>query len=283
MRSGLYLQLPSTISWQDKQALASKALEINCSGICTSTFPFMHDAFQIMTLLSKEYNLNTGIAIISPLIYPLHILVQSIRTFVDVLGDKVFIALGVGDPFFLKRFNVVTEHPFSLYKTLVSDLVLKLKDLGCFPELLLAGSGTKLLNLAKELDIGILYNGIWDFTNPMTFKSINMFAMGHFGDMITIPNVHLTIVSRMLTSLHKNDLVRLDISEQFQAKIKQLLQDNQVHELRQVLDLTTIKKLSFLGTVNQFYTLYDNFKTQNGSKLILSLSPLSQWEMLKKN
>ena len=282
MNSELYLQLPSTISWPNKQLLASKASEINCSGITISTFPFVHDVFQTLVLLSKEYNLNVGIAILSPLIYPFNLLERSIRTFIDILDNKCFIALGVGDPVFLKDFNVITDHPFLLYKQLVSDLVLKLKDSGNFPELLLAGSGLKVLNLAQQLDLGILYNGIWDFTNDRKFRSLNIFAMGHFGDMKTIPTTHLTVVSRMLASLPQNDLERLHISPQLQTKVKQLIQNNLSQNANQLLDANIIQKLSFLGTVEQFYTFFDNFQNYKGAKLVLSLSPASQWELLVK-
>ena len=89
--------------------------------------------------------------------------------------------------------------------------------------------------------------------------------MGHLGDMKSIPTTHLTVVSRMLASLPQNDLERLHISPQLQTKVKQLIQNNLSQNANQLLDANIIQKLSFLGTVEQFYTFFDNFQNYKGA------------------
>lgn len=282
INGNVYAQIPSMLPIKDKISRINKINELGIQGISISSLPSNDDIFQLLAVIGKEYSLNFGISIISPLFYHLSNLEKSIETLINLLGSekRLFIAFGVGDKYTLNKFYPNETNFFERFKTKTSQLNLNLKDKGLNLDILIAGSGYKMINFGLESDLAILFNGINVPSSLHDSNGLGVFIMSHFGDLTTIPENHLMILVKMVINTPKNELKRLKIDNQTVNSLKQCLKEkNSVEEIKKIVNSDLINKVSFMGDKNKLEKQLKLFQDYNVRKIVISQSSFNDWSL----
>lgn len=269
------IALPSNISIEAKEIIVSKANKKNL-GIFLSDLPPNYDLFQLLSLWQNKYsNLNTlGTAIISPLAYEFHQLKKQIITVFEINSEKIEIGLGVGDRKFISK--DITK-PFSIFKLKVSSIVNDTTISNNKHMISVAGSGKKLMEFANNKQIGLIFNGIPDqsiidnLNNEITLKNISCFIMTDFASFNKLSSSFIEIVSRILTSLSKGELVRLKIKSSEIDEIKEKIDKNDLKSYIEWFDPLLIKKVAFFGSYDEFLLFQSEMERLNIKQIIISI------------
>ncbi|MHA1990551.1 MAG: hypothetical protein ACW981_09970 [Candidatus Hodarchaeales archaeon] len=275
-----YSQIPSTLSFDDKISYIKRIHDLGIQGISISTLPSNHDIFQLISYVSNEFSLNFGISVISPLFFQYSNLEKSILTLSEILGykNKLFIAFGLGDRFTLKKYYPTETNFIQQFEKIILQLKEKFDETNTNLDILIAGSGQKMMNFALENNFGILFNGINVPPSLNNSKDLGIFIMSHFGNLETIPDNHLKVLIKMLISLPKNEKSRLEIEKQEILQLKSHLKNNKpLDELKKEISIDLLNKIGFIGSPHELTKIIKNVIQNNMKKIVLSQSPFDQW------
>ena len=270
----LSLALPSTISILEKNELVFQANESKI-GIFLSDLPQNHDVFQLLSLWSSKYsNIPIfGTAIISPLSHNSIFLKKQIQTLFELKNDIFEIGLGVGDRKFFD--NSITK-PFSEFKLRIGEFLNEKFILESKNRISLAGSGEKLVKFTKDVNFGLIFNGIPDnsitdlFKDLKKEKNVSSFIMAEFEKFENLSSSFISIVVRILVGLSIKELKRLNITKEAVIGIRKKLNGNDLENYKNWLDPSLIKKVSFYGTEQEFKVFLNEMRKLDLKQIILS-------------
>ena len=285
MANKFFIQVPSTISWEEKLMIAKEIHSLGFFGASISALPSNHDIFQVLTVFGTKFSkLNLGAVIVPPLLYPHSHLLKAFRTILDILTvDRLVFGLGLGDRFSLKRLFPGVKNYFQEFKKSVITLLEGLEKAGYQPNILLAGSGNKMIEFAKEYKLGILYNGIPPDSLFERLDNIDVFIMSHFGDLLSMPKNHLSVLLKMIAALPKSELERLGIDYNLVSKIKVVIKEKQFDTIRNSNYLSLFNKISFVGQPQKFFDLIENLRSKGVERIFISQSPIEQLSEIIKH
>ncbi|MHA1982916.1 MAG: hypothetical protein ACW967_01100 [Candidatus Hodarchaeales archaeon] len=275
-----YSQIPSTLSLESKISLISKVYDLGIQGISISTLPSNHDIFQFISHVSRQFSLNFGISIISPLFFQYSNLEKSILTLNEILGNKnrLFIAFGLGDRFTLEKYYPNETNFIQLFEKTILQLKEELNETNTNLDILIAGSGQKMMNFALENNFGILFNGINIPPSLDNSKDLGIFIMSHFGNLETIPDNHLKVLIKMLVGLPKSEKTRLKIEDQDLNTLKDHLKNKKSsYEIKKTINIDLLNKIGFIGHPDELTKKIENSIQNKAKKIVLSQSPFDQW------
>ncbi len=269
------LALPSNSSFTEKDSLVNLANEANI-GIFMSDLPQNHDLFQLLAYWKQKYsNLpNIGTAIISPLIYERNMIKKQIKTIFEIHTSGIELGFGIGDKNLLPKDIVNRIESFQASLNVILDDEQMKNSNNLFS---IAGSGKKLLNIANELNLGLIYNGLIDdktlstITSEKTRKNISAYIMADVNEYNSLTPGFITIVSRILTGLSSSELKRLNIDPTIIGTIKQHLVKKDLLNYKIWLPAEVIKKVALFGTKEDILEQIGFFQSLNIKQVILSI------------
>ena len=262
---------------------ASNISKLGFRGVTISALPPGHDPFQLLQAIGAETNLDMGLAVVSPLVFP----VEDISMKLDQLGEmatsgrKVFVALAVGDPFLLRRHYSLGKSRFSVFTERVSSILSMLSHSGRNLEILIAGSGSRTLNFAINHNLGILFNGIWRNEYQGVFRSRNSFIISHFGEMATLHDTKVRIIARLLSELSNEQLRNFGVKNETINDLRRESGDsNGIEKLRNILTSELVSKVASIGQEEPLRLLIRRMISEGIEKVVISHYPINQWERL---
>jgi hypothetical protein len=275
-----YSQIPSTLSFEGKISHINKVYDLGIQGISISTLPSNHDIFQFISHVSNEFSLNFGISVISPLFFQYTNLEKSILTLNEILGNKskLFIAFGLGDRFTLKKYYPTETNFIQRFEKTILQLKEKLNETNTKLDILIAGSGQKMMNFALENNFGVLFNGINLPPGLNNSKDLGIFIMSHFGNLETIPDNHLKVLIKMIISLPKSEKIRLEVQSQEIDILKNHLKNTKpLHEIKKDINVDLLNRIGYIGNPQNLTEIFNHLTQNNVKKIVLSQSPFEQW------
>ncbi|MHA2362732.1 MAG: hypothetical protein ACXAC7_02145 [Candidatus Hodarchaeales archaeon] len=272
------LALPSSIPINQKTNLVKKANEYNF-GIYCSDLPPNHDLFQLLSFWSCKYPSvkPLGTAIISPFSYPLSVLLKQMKTIFETHQDKIEIGIGVGDPSLISETH---RSPFKLFTEKIQTILMNPEITEYRSQIALAGAGNRILRLAVDSGLSIIFNGIPDqnlllsLGKGFNFQSLfSTYVMVDFNNFQNLSIPFIKVVSRIMAGLPKSEQKRLNVDIKVIKNIRNAITKGKWIDYQKWLPENLLRQVSFIGEIFHDFQAFKNEIASLGLKQIIVSIP----------
>lgn len=246
----LALALPSSVSYASKQNLV-EASDKHGLGVYVSDLPPNHDLFQLLSVWAACFNNipTLGTAILPPLAYPEQVLAKQASTVFELVGDRLDLGLGVGDP---NIFQHPTKTPVGDFIRLIDNFREGAKTKPILPHLSIAGSGERLVTYAMSHDLGVMFNGIPDHQvlgwAPPSYPTdkISAYVMANMEGYPRLSSGFVKVIARMLAYLPSSDKERLDVDKEVSIQIRHAVKTDDFENFEKWLPEELLRKVGLV-------------------------------------